>query len=153
MDDRLGKANTLAIAFGQLPDQLRADIGEGAFFRGFLDAFGDVGFGYAFQPSDEIEILADLHIWIDRRRFRQISDALLNLHGRLQHVEPGDFRRARRRRHEARQHPHRCRLASSIRSQEANDLALLDFEGNVIDGDSARVSLGETFDFNHNFDR
>ena len=35
----------------------------------------------------------------------------------------------------------------------ADKLPLRDFERDAIDSDSTRVSRGETFDFNHSFDR
>ena len=49
--------------------------------------------------------------------------------------------------------PNCCRFARSVGSEEADNLPLRDFERDAIDSDSTRVSLGETFDFNHSFDR
>jgi hypothetical protein len=49
--------------------------------------------------------------------------------------------RAFRRRSEAGQHPHRCRLAAPVRAEESEDFAALDFEIHVID----RGEFAETF--------
>ena len=62
--------------------------------------------------------------------------------GLLQHVEAGHRRAARRGRQEAGEDPHGGGLPGAVGAQEAHDLPLFDFEGDVVHGDSASVSLG-----------
>jgi hypothetical protein len=52
-------------------------------------------------------------------------------------------------RQEAGQDAHRGGLPGAVRAKKTNDLSLLNLEGNVIDGERTRVSLRQTFDFNH----
>ena len=80
VDDRLGEADALPVAFGELADQLVADVADGAAPDHFVDAPVDIGGGDALQLADEGEVLGDLHFGVDRRRFRQVADALLDLH-------------------------------------------------------------------------
>src|SRR6266704_1580161 len=54
-----------------------------------------------------------------------------------------------RGRQEAGEHAHRSGLAGAVWTQKTNDLPLFHLEGDVIDGQSAGVSLRQTFDFNH----
>ena len=59
-------------------------------------------------------------------------------------------RRAARWCEERREHLHRRRLAGAVRSEEAEDLARVDVEGDVVDGVSrAVVALGELVDVDH----
>ena len=96
VDDGLGDADALAVAFGQLADQLVADVAEGAAVDDLVGAALDIGAGDAFELADEGEVLDDLHFGVERRRFGQVADALLDLLRVLQDVEAGDVGRAGR---------------------------------------------------------
>ena len=50
---------------------------------------------------------------------------------------------------QAAHHVDRCRLARAVRTQEAEDLALADVEGEVVDGDKITVSLGQPLNPQH----
>ena len=67
------------------------------------------------------------------------------------HVDAGDARRARRDRHERRQHPDGRRLAGAVRSEEAEDLAGIDLQVDAAHGfdraAAAGVVLDELFGF------
>ena len=53
------------------------------------------------------------------------------------------------RRHVAGQDAHRRRLAGAVRAEEAEDLAALDAEADIVDGRDAAVALGEVLNLNH----
>src|SRR5882762_1369258 len=64
VDDGLRKAYTLAIAFGELAEQLVFYVGDGAAVANVLDALGQLGFGEAFQAADKLQIFGGAHFRI-----------------------------------------------------------------------------------------
>jgi hypothetical protein len=143
------RPDALAVSFGQLTDQLRGNIGDGASLGNFSNAPGRFGFGDPFQPGDEVEVFVDLHVRIERRRFGQIADAALDLHGLIRDIETGDFGAAFGGWQKAGQDAHGCRLTGAVGPEEADDFPLVHGEGDVVDRGRARVALGQTFDGNH----
>jgi hypothetical protein len=107
-----------------------------------VEAASQVGGGDALELADEGEVLDHLHFGIEGRRFRQVADALLDLHGVLDHVETGDVGGAHGGGQEAGKDTHGGGLAGAVGAEEADDLALFDLEGDIVHGDSAGVSLG-----------
>ena len=79
----------LPVAFGEFADQLGAHVGHRAALGYFVHAPRDIRGGDAFQATHEGQVLGDLHLGIEWRGLGQVSDALLHLHGVLQHVESG----------------------------------------------------------------
>src|SRR5262249_9294336 len=79
----------------------------------------------------------------------QVADAAPDLEGLLEYVIARHARGPAGGRHEAGQDPHGCRLARAVRAEEADDLALLDREGDVLDGRNRPVALGEAIDLDH----
>ena len=142
VDDRLGDADALPEALGQLADQLGADVAEGAALDHLVGAAFDIGARDAFELADESEVFDDLHFGVKRRGFGQVADALLDLLRVLQHVEAGDGGLAGRGREEAGEDAHRGGFPGAVRAEEADDLALFHLEGDVVYGDSTCVSLG-----------
>jgi hypothetical protein len=69
----------------------------------------------------------------------------------LEDIEAVDARLSLRGRKKAGEDSHRRRLPGAVLTEEANNLALTHFEGNVLDRDVACVSLSQAFDFDHNF--
>ena len=53
---------------------------------------------------------------------------------------------------EAREDAHRRALARAVGSEETDDLAAFDLEGQVFDGRVVGVALGEVFDLDHRLD-
>src|SRR5206468_1315940 len=90
MNDRMGDADALAVAFGKLADELFADVAERAALDDFIAAALDVGARDALELTDKIEILADLLFGVDGRGFGEITDALLDLLRAFEYVEAGD---------------------------------------------------------------
>ena len=64
-------------------------------------------------------------------------------------VEAVDRHAARGRQQHAAEHAQRRRLAGAVEPEEADDLALLNGEGEIADGCVLAVVLGQTFDLDH----
>ena len=81
--------------------------------------------------------------------FRHITEVCPCLQRLLENVEPGNRGTTGSWRHEAGQYAHGGGLARTIRPQKAHDLALTDFEIQILDRRLAGVTFGQIFDFNH----
>ncbi len=128
VDDRLGQPDPLAIPFRELADQLGPDVGHGAALGDFTDAAGDIGSGNAFQPADEGQVFVHFHFRIQRGRFGQVSDALLDFERVFQYVETGYTGRPGGGRQKAGQDAHGGGFAGAVGSQEADDASLFHLE-------------------------
>ena len=93
----------------------------------------------------EVQVLPDGELPVERVRLRDDADQLLGGRGVPDHVDAGDEGPSRRRDDPGREHPGRRRLPGAVRAQEAEDLALVDREVQVVDGAEvgAGVDLGE----------
>ena len=60
-----------------------------------------------------------------------------------------DRDRSAGRRDQPRQHPHRRRLAGAVGAEQRDDLALRDFEADVVDGDAGAEVAGEAMGGDH----
>ena len=121
----------------------------GAALGNVVDAAREVGPGDPFETTDELEVLANLHVGVKRRRFGQVADAALHVHRLLQDIVAGDVRGSGRRGQEAREDPHGRRFTGAVRAEESDDLSLLYFKGNIVDSDVACVSLRQAFHLDH----
>ena len=150
MDDGLRQADALAVAFGQLADQLcRARRRRRSARPLRLTRLARLGARHALQFADKCQVFLHLHFRIHRRSLRQIADALLHFDRLLEHVEAGHGGAAFRRRKEAGQNAHGRGFPGAVRSEKADDLALLHFKRNVIHRERAGVSLREALNCNH----
>ena len=119
--------------------------------KAFVDALAQLGTREPLKPPHKSEVLCGPHFQIKRRRLRQIADALFDLERCFQDVKTGNCRRSRTGRQKARQYPHRGRLSGAVRSEKADDLPLLDLEGDVIHRRVTRIPLGKIFHADHRF--
>jgi hypothetical protein len=149
MNDRLGEADALPVAFRELADDFVLDPRDRGALADFIHAAFDFVRRNAFQFRDEGEIGGHLHFRVKRGSFGQIANAFLDLERLIEDIETGYAGLSRRGRKKAGEDSHRRRLPGAVLTEEADDLALAHFEGDVLDGDVARVSLGQAFDFNH----
>src|SRR5436190_17633394 len=67
----------------------------------------------------------------------------------LKDVEPGNGGFPGSGRHEARQNPHGCAFACSIRAEEAHDFAFANLEVEIVNGGLPGITFGEVFYLNH----
>ena len=104
MQDGLGQTYALPVALGKLADFFVGHVGYGAFLHGFVNARLEIRRGHSLDPADESQVFNDFHFRINRRRFRQVADALFDFHGVLPDVEAGHGSRAIGGRQEAGEH-------------------------------------------------
>ncbi|MNZ39421.1 hypothetical protein D3C78_569150 [compost metagenome] len=90
-----------------------------------------------------------MHVAIAGRAFRQIADQPLGLEGVLLDVEAEQPCRARGRREKAGEHLHGGRLAGAVGAEEAQHLAGLNAEGQVVHHGVLCKAFGEFFYFDH----
>ena len=103
----------------------------------------------AFDLGDELEVPVDGHVGIERRILGQVADAALHLERLLEDVEAGDLGGAGSGGQEAGQDAHGGRLAGAVAAQKAQDFALGNVEGDVVERDEVSVTLGQIADFDH----
>ena len=111
--------------------------------------FHQVVAAQALDLSDERQIFFHLHFGVQRWSLGQVADAFLDLHRFLEDVEAGHRRSAFGGRQKTRQDTHRGRLPRPVRSQKADNLALLDFKRDVVDSDIPRVPFSKACDRDH----
>ena len=70
VNNRLCKANALAVAFRELRDDLVLHVTDGGALTDFIHAPGNFGGGDALEFGDECQVIGNFHLRIDRRRFR-----------------------------------------------------------------------------------
>jgi hypothetical protein len=68
----------------------------------------------------------------------------------FQDVETADAGGSRGGRQKARKDAHRGGFTGAVGAEKTDDLSFIDLERDIVDSDSAGVSLGKTLDFNHN---
>ena len=151
VDERLGEADALLVAFRELARTSRSAM-SAMRVRSItvLDALR------AGPPTGRPLIFAtksrysdDGHVGVERRRFRQVAGAPLGFDRLVEDVEAGDDRFALGGRHVAGQDAHRRRLAGAVGAEEAEDLAALDAEADVVDGGDAAVAFREVLNLDH----
>ena len=101
------------------------------------------------QLGREVEEAAHGHVGVARGVLRQVAEQALRGHRVLHHVVAADRDPAGRRRNEARHHAHGGGLARAVGSQEAQHLAALDRERNVVHRELGPERLGQVFDLDH----
>ena len=149
MDDRLRQADPLPIAFRQVRAQPARHVGDARALHDLPDALAAFGGGDAFDLRDELEILGDAHVGIERRRFRQVARAALGFDRLLEHVEPRDDGLAVGRRHVAGQDPHRRGLAGAVGPRKPRISPRSTREADIVDRGHPAVPFREVLNLNH----
>src|SRR6185295_724623 len=149
VDERLREPHALPVAFRQLAAQAIRHVVDARPLHHRLYALAPLTARHAFDSGDELEILEDAHVGVERRRLGQVPRPAFGLDRLVEDVEAGDNGFALGRRHVAGQYPHRRRLAGAVRAEEAEDLAPLDAEADVLDGGYAAITFREVLDLDH----
>ena len=87
------------------------------------------------MPAKKSRFSRTRQVVVEREALAHVADAPLDLLGLVRHVEAEHAARARGRREQPAQHADRGRLARAVRAQEAEHLALLDRQRDVVDRD------------------
>ena len=93
--------------------------------------------------SEEVQVLPDLHVVVDPEDVRHEPEDAPDLVGVPRDRPAGDLRDTGRGLQERGQDPERRRFPGAVRSDEPEDLAVLDVEVHAGDGDGRRVALDE----------
>ncbi len=99
---------------------------------------------HAEEPAVVVEVLPDRQRAVEGVRLRYHADERLGLGGVLPHVDPADEGSTRGRHDPGGEHAGGSGLAGAVRSEQAEDLAAVHGQVELIDGlDVARVDLRE----------
>ncbi len=90
--------------------------------------------GEPIGAGEEVEVLGDRQLAVERELLRHVADALARRGARRAQVDAGDAQRAAGRRQQAAEHAEGGRLAGAVGAEQAEDLAGLDLEADVVDG-------------------
>ena len=106
-------------------------------------AASDLGAGQVVQAADEGQVLAPGEVGVDRRELAGQADHRSELARIAYDVVARDRRAARVGREEGGQDPDRGRLAGAVRTEQAQDGALLDAQVDAGEGVDVPVRLGQ----------
>ena len=148
-DDGAAHGDPLALTAGQLSRLAVQKVGQVKDFRGLLDLAGDLGLLHLRQGEREGDVLPHGHVRIEGIGLEHHRD--VTILGRLV-VDPlaADAQLARRDLLQAGNHVQRRGLSTAGRSDQDDELAVGDRDGEIFDGRRAvRVTLGHPVQ--HNF--
>ncbi len=86
----------------------------------------------SMHAGGEFQELADVHIRVERIRFRKVTYPAADLQGLFGHIVPANRCRATSRRQITGNNLHGGRLSRPVRAQESNDLTLLQAETDTV---------------------
>ena len=91
-------------------------------------------FRQAVDTAVQTDILPDLQVAVERKLLAHIADMPFDLFRFLINIETGNLSHPGGRCRKTAQHTHGCRLASSVRPQETENLPLAYRETDMVDG-------------------
>ena len=97
----------------------------------------------AVAPTEEVQVLPDLHVVVDPERVRHVAEDAAHRLGVPADRFTGDPGIAGSRFEERREHPQHRRLARAVGADEPEDLARLDGQVHAADRDGPVVALHE----------
>ncbi len=149
VDHRLGDADPLPEALGELADDAIGDVGE----VGLLDRQADlVGPALAIdapQPGDELEVIVDRELAVELHRLGQVADVAAGVDRLFVDVETGDAGRAAGRRKVAGEDPHGGGFTGAVGAKEAQDFSFLDGEADIFEDQPTGIVLRQRVDLYH----
>src|SRR6266550_1922230 len=126
----------------QRAGELRAPRGETQAFERGLDGLSAIVNGV--HASDKIQVFFDRQILVQAEALRHVTDLALDLRCLGADVVAEARALARVRCQQPAQHSNRRRLAASVRSQKAENLAAVDTDCEIVDDCAIVKALGET---------
>ena len=149
MHKRLGYADPLLVALGEVPDVLAQHAAQADHLNDPVDRRPGLGSRHLPDPGDKLEVLNNLHIHIERRALRQVANRLPHLHGVLKSLYVIHIDAAGICHHVGCYNLQGRRLPGSIGPKEAEDLTRSDLKADVVYGDRRSVGLGNILYLNH----
>lgn len=104
----------------------------------------------AVEPGDERKVFGDGQIFVKREALRHVADFALDA-GALAQIVAKDLAAALVGGQQPAHHPDRGRLARSVRTKEAGDLALFDTHRHPVDDGPPAVALDQAFHLDRGF--
>jgi hypothetical protein len=150
MNDALGEAGAVTVPLGERVHALIAHAVEEAQVQHTVDRLRALRTVQPAHLGAEAEEARHRHVGVERRVFRQITEALFRLLGVLQHVNAAQADAAAGGAEVACDHAHGGRFAGAVRPEEAEHFSFFHGEGNIIDGHLGAEYLDEVFDLDHN---
>ena len=149
VEDGLGEAHPLAVALRELADEGVAHVAHPGLPDHVVDLPAAILGGDPLDLGAEAEEVQDRHVRVEGRGLRDVADPPLDLEGGLEDVVAPHPRGPVGGRQVAGEDAHRRGLPGPVGAQEAQDLPLLDAEGDPVDRGMAAVPLGEVLDLDH----
>ena len=143
LDQRVGDAEALEHAARVRVDAVVGAIGHADLLEDLVDLRLRIGPRDAVQASRVAQVLAPGHAVVEADAVRQVADAALHLERVPGRIEADDAGPARRRLGQAEEHQDGRRLAGAVLAEQPEDLAGVDLEVEVVDGDEVAVALGQ----------
>ena len=143
VEERLRDRHALAKALGERAHREVADGLESQSLANPVHGRARRCAGEALDGPHEAEELAHPHALVERGVFSDVADLLTSAHGMGDWVEAGNLHPTRRGGQIAGQDAEDRRLAGAVGAEESHDLAPIDGQGDVLDGQARSVPLGE----------
>ena len=149
VNERLRETGAVAVTFGKSVDCLLGDGLQEAGLDHFLDRFLLSLAGETAHFGNPLQEAGHGHVVVERSGLGEVADLAFGLFGVVDHGDAADFDAAGGGGEEAGDHAHGGGLSGSIGSEESEDFALVDGEGQVVDGHFGAKAFGEIFNVNH----
>ena len=143
-DEGRGQLDPLLVAQAQRLQLGIAPVGEAEPVQPVQGGLPGFRVRHAVELAEVGELLRHVHLGIQATLLRHIADATPGLE-RQGYAQPAHH--AGIRREHAQRNSHRCRLAGAVTPHEAEQLASVNVEGEVRDGDEVAVALRDANDF------
>ncbi|MPM77346.1 hypothetical protein SDC9_124349 [bioreactor metagenome] len=139
--ERLGNADALAIALGEIADQAILHVLQPDLIENALEMALDLPLRHAHELADEHQILVDGHLRVERRELRHVAQVTLCFERFLEDVVPVDPDVSLVRGDVSGYDIHRSGFARAVAPDEADDLSLVCLEGYAAHRQIQAVSL------------
>ena len=141
--------DALLVPLGERVDDFARDVLQKTVGEDLPDRLLGFGAAQAFEPRSVSEILGDPHLGIERDVLRQVPDVAADVHRIFEEVVPGNPHPPGRRRQKAGDHPDRRGLAGAVGTQHADDLTVIDGEGDRVDRREVAVGARQILYLDH----
>src|ERR1700674_43522 len=149
VDERAGEAQALLQAARQSVDELASPVRQADELEQLAYDFGAALLGLAVARGIEVQVLRHRELVVNAEEVRHVTDSRVNPRRVLRHVGAVDRRVAARRLEECGEDAQGGGLTGSVGAPQAEDLALWDLEGDVIQGRPLAVDLAQVFRADH----
>ena len=146
---RLGNADPLAVALGQVADDTTADLPQAAGFNGGADRAFAFRAGDVFCLGHKIQKALNRQVGIHRYPFGKIADQLFDLMGVADDIIVADAGPPRGWRKKAGQNAHGGAFPGPVWAQETDYLAAGNLKGDIVNGQDGTEALGHIFNADH----